>query len=360
MKILYDHQIFSLQKYGGVSKYFSEMLYCMSKEYWTTSVLFSNNEYLKNKKLLQCKQIFPQYWFRGQGRLMLEINKPYSIYRILKGDFDVFHQTNFETYCLPFLKGKPMVTTFHDMNFATYNRDDRMVKLQKKSVARADKIIAISENTKKDLVEMWNIAPPKIDVVYHGIDETIPDRLIGERIVHYPYILYVGRRGGFKNFQFLAKAFAKIKSQDHYGSLKLVCTSEPLSATEIAFLQEIKVWNDIIHIAASEKTMANLYKYAELFVFPSIYEGFGMPILEAMSYGCPSVIAKASCFPEVAKDAAVYFDPYDVDDLIYKITNMLDDKAKRHQYADKGYLRCKDFSWAKTAQGHLNVYQSLL
>lgn len=357
MKVLFDHQIFSYQRFGGVSKYFAEMLSNFPLETWETTTLFSNNEYVKNKDLFKSFQFFPRYWFKGQGRIMNELNKPYSIYRLAKQDYDVFHQTHFETYCLPYLKDKPMVTTFHDMNFATYNKNEYLVKIQKLSINRANKIIAVSQNTRKDLIEMWNVDPDKIEVVYHGVDTPISDTIIGNRLVKEPYILYVGRRETFKNFERLLDAFALIDHQ--FKDLRLVCTSENFTEKEILLLQEKKIYDKVIHIRADEKTMANLYKYAELFVYPSIYEGFGMPILEAMSYGCPVVISNTSCFPEIAKDAAVYFDPYNTESIVHGIEKAIDSDIKR-SCIDKGYERCKDFSWKRTADGHLKVYKSLL
>ncbi|NDV47424.1 glycosyltransferase family 1 protein [Paludibacter sp. 221] len=358
MKILYDHQIFSYQKYGGVSKYFCELLAHIPREEWDTTVVFSNNEYINEKKLIKVRHIFPNKWFRGQGRLMNELNKPYSAWKIRKGEFDVFHQTHFETYCLPYLKDKPMVTTFHDMNFDTYNKNEYLVKIQKESVARANKIIAVSHNTKKDLVEMWNINPQKIEVIHHGVDAPLSDALIGNRIVEQPYILYVGRREGFKNFSRLVTAFSILKKNND--TIKLVCTSEPLTKEEVDFLKTNNLYDDVIHISANEKALANLYKHAELFVYPSIYEGFGMPILEAMSYGCATAISNTSCFPEVAGEAAAYFDPHNEEDMAATILKLLEDNELKKSYICKGYERIKLFTWENTAKKHIDVYKSLI
>jgi glycosyltransferase involved in cell wall biosynthesis len=357
MRILYDHQIFSYQKYGGVSKYFYELLTNLPSEDWETTILFSNNEYIKNIHKFKPIHILSNHWFRGQGRIMNELNKSYSIFRIIRGDYDVFHQTHYETYCLKALSKKPMVTTFHDMNFATYNKNEYMVSLQKKSINRANKIIAVSENTRKDLIEMWNINPQKIKLIYHGVDKPIDDLKIGERIIEYPYILYVGRREGFKNFDRFAKSFSFLKKE--YSFIKLVCTSESFTLNEKNFFKELKILDSIIHIKTTEIEMANLYKYAEVFVYPSIYEGFGMPILEAMSYGCPVAISKASCFPEIAADAGIYFDPMNIDSIYDSVRKIIDNRQLRDEYIKKGNARYKFFTWEKTAREHMELYKSL-
>lgn len=358
MKVLFDHQIFTLQKYGGVSKYFFELIKHLSNKEWDTTVIFSNNEYLKYGDLIKHIQVFPNQMIKGIPRILNEISKPYSSFKIYQGDFDVFHQTDFQTYCLPLLKNKPMVTTFHDMNFSTHDKNEKLVENQKKSVERADKIIAVSQNTKNDLIDMWNIPTNKIEVVYHGVNTPFEHSIVGKRKIEHPYILFVGLRKEFKNFKRLALAFSYIKQK--HPSVKLVCTSVPFSAEEIKLANDLSITKDMIHISASEITMANLYSYAELFVYPSIYEGFGMPILEAMSYGCPTAISNSSCFPEIARDASIYFDPFDVESMSYAILQLLENNTARKSIIEKGYLLCNEFTWDKTAEGHRRVYNSLI
>ena len=358
MKILFDHQIFSLQKFGGVSKYYFELLRHLPIEEWETTTILSNNEYIKNKNLIKHFQILPNKRIKGIPRIMNELNKTYSAFKISEGKFDVFHQTHFQTYCLPFLKNKPMVTTFHDMNFSTYDKNEDLVKIQKKSVERANKIIAVSNNTKNDLINLWKISEDKIDVVYHGVDKPLNKKIIGDRFIANPYILYVGLRKEFKNFKRLAIAFKNLKQK--FPFLKLVCTSIPFSNDEISLLTEQKIIQSTIHISASEITMANLYTHAELFVYPSIYEGFGMPILEAMSYGCPTAISNSSCFPEIAQNGSLYFDPYSVDSIYDCLSQLLTNTDIKLNKIMRGYELCKQFTWQKTAEGHRKVYNSLI
>lgn len=359
MKVLFDHQIFSSQRFGGVSKYFAEIIHRMPQDTYDISAWLSNNEYVKYYSLFNQVSFFPDKTFRGKGRIMAELGKLYSLHKIRQGDFDVFHQTNFDTYCLPALRTKPMVTTYHDVNFLTErDRNDRMVELQRASLKRADKVIAISNNTKNDMLKFFDIDPQKIEVIYHGVSKINFSKEHTERIVDYPYILYVGMRHTFKNFKRFIRAFATIASR--FPEVKVVCTRSNFTKEEMELFEECGIKDRLIFVIADEVELAKLYRDALFFVFPSLYEGFGMPILEAMAYGCPTALARASCFPEIAEDAALYFDPNDIDSIAYTLEQYLSSEELRQEYANKGSIRVNNFSWEKCAQQHIELYQSLL
>jgi glycosyltransferase involved in cell wall biosynthesis len=357
MKVLFDHQIFSYQRYGGASKYFAMLLNALPRDVWETTTLFSNNEYVDHLRLFKTYHFFNSAYFRGQGRIMNVMNKPYSIFRLKKNDYDIFHQTHFETYCLKNIGNKPMVTTFHDINFSTLNPSPKIVTLQKKSLERADKIIAISKNTKQDLIRLFNIKENKIVVIYHGID--LPPSCNHENsIIKEPYILYVGTRTNHKNFHRLIKAFAVLSKE--YPEIKIVCTHKKFNTTELNQFKSLHIENQIIHISATEEMMSNLYQNALFFIFPSLYEGFGMPILEAMINHCPVALSNASCFPEIAQNAGIYFDPENIDSIADTMRELINNENLRDNLRKLGDKRVKDFSWEKCAQEHLKLYQSLL
>ena len=121
MKVLYDHQIFSIQNTGGVSRYFVELFKRLPREQWDTTVLFSNNKYIAENQIIKHYEILKDHNIKGLARLSNDIGKIYSINKILTSDFDIFHQTHFGTYSFPFLKKRKIVTTFHDMNFTRFN-----------------------------------------------------------------------------------------------------------------------------------------------------------------------------------------------------------------------------------------------
>lgn len=356
MKILFDHQIFCLQERGGVSRYFVELFKHIPKEQWETTIFFSNNEYLDETPAIKHLEVLRGYNIKGKARILNELNKIYSINKILKNDFDIFHQTHFGTYSFPFLKKKKLVTTFHDMNFTRFNYSG--LNEQIKAIKRADKIIAVSHNTKKEMLEQWDIPEEKIQVIYHGVDKPLDKKQVGERLIDNPYILYVGLREFHKNFKNLAYAFSKIKKI--FTELKLVCTSKPFSKDEQSFLSELNILNDTIYVNASDVQLANLYSFAELFVYPSFHEGFGMPILEAMSYGCATIVSNTSCMPEIGGEGSFYFNPYDVEDISNQIIKLLSDASLRTSKVKKGYELCNEYTWEKCANEHIKVYESLM
>lgn len=358
MKVLFDHQLFSYQRYGGASKYFAELLANLPQEMWETTTIFSNNEYVKSLNLFKCKHFFPNRYFRGQGRIMNELNKPHSIKILKEQNFDVFHETHFETYCLKPLGNKPMVTTFHDINFSTFNNNPKIVKFQKKSLERANHVITISENTKKDMLRIFDIEESKITVIYHGIEPVDLSLLQRDRLIKEPYILYVGARNGNKNFDRFIQAFSEFHKK--FPEILLICTRSAFTKSEKENFEKLGCINSVRFIGANESEMQRLYRDCEFFVFPSLYEGFGMPLLEAMTCNAPIICSNASCFPEIAKDAALYFEPTSVDDMKEKMIHLLEDKTLREELSAKGKSRVKDFSWKKCAEEHMKVYESLI
>lgn len=354
MKVLFDHQIF-YQIIGGASKYFAMMIDSLPKGCWETTALLSCNTYVRSLHLF--RHSFP-YVFRGQPRVLDFLNKPYTRHVLRRQDYDVFHQTNFGTYCLKDIGTKPMVTTFHDANFLRYDPHPDLVKRQKASLQRADMIICVSENTRKDMLNYFDVDEKKTRVVYHGIE--IPDMslLPERRLVSNDYILYVGRRHRYKNFSKFVEAFAIVKSKRH--ELKLVCTGDKFTSDENMLMTKLNVIDSVIHFQADETEMKMLYRDAVFFIFPSLYEGFGMPILEAWSCDCPVLLSYASCFPEIASDAGLYFQPSSVEDIVDKMERALDDGELRRNLVERGRERVRLFSWKRCADAHFSIYTSLL
>lgn len=358
MKVLFDHQLFSYQRIGGASKYFCELLYHMPKDMWETTTVFSNNQYVHDLKLFDSKHLLPNHYFKGQGRIMNELNKPHSIRILKRQEFDVFHQTHFEPYCITPLGNKPMVTTFHDINFSTLSPNPKIVKQQEISLKRADHIIAVSENTKKDMINLFNIDEKKVSVIYHGIEFVDLETIDSEKIFNFPYILYVGTRRNHKNWDKFIKSFALVSQK--FPEIKLVCTGKQFTNEEINYLKELNLSDKVFLITATEYEIIKLYRDCLLFIFPSLYEGFGMPLLEAMAYKAPVLCSKASCFPEIASDAAEYFNPDSIDDMYSSMVKVIDDEEYRDLLVKKGSVRVKDFSWDICAEKHIEIYKSLI
>jgi len=365
MKILFDHLCF-WEKYGGVSRYFVKLINNMPSEVqYDITVRYTNNEYINELSLANIKKVFDNISFRGKARLISALNKPYSISSLKKGNYDIYHQTHYNPYGYKYLpKNKKSVMTIYDMNFFVIPEEYKknyfqksIMKWQKKSSEIVDKIITISENTKNDLIKLWNISETKIDVVYLGVDNIILDIYDKRRLYPNPYILFVGQRSSYKNFKKFLKAFNILIQTNH--DLILVCTGNPFSKNEKEMLYQMRLSDKVIHVSASDVEMVGLYYNAELFVYPSLYEGFGMPLLEAMVCNCPVVCSNTSCFPEIASDAACYFNPYSEEDMLDIINKVINSKQLREELKKKGRKRAELFSWEKCANKHIALYKKL-
>jgi glycosyltransferase involved in cell wall biosynthesis len=366
LKILCDHLCFQ-ERYGGVSKYFIQMICNLPKEIqYQISVKYTNNEYIKELPNIATRRIFDNVSFKGKNWLISIINKPNSIRTLKQGDYDIYHQTHYDPYGYRYIaKNKKSIMTVYDMNFFTvphvYNKGyafKTMCKWQKLSAQSTDKIIAISENTKKDIMEIWGIQEHKIDVIYLGIEKIDLATYNKKRLYNRPYILFVGVRTYHKNFDNYLQTFRIIAETNN--DLLLVCSGNPFSANEKKQIYELNLTDKVLQISASEDMMVNLYYNAEVFVYPSYYEGFGMPLLEAMNCNCPVICSDTSCFGEVAQDAALYFDPYSIESMTETTKQILNDKEMRLRLIQNGAKRKEYFSWEKCAKEHARVYNSLL
>lgn len=353
MKILYDHQIF-YQRYGGASKYFVMLLNSLPKDIWSTTTLLSCNEYVNAKKLFYTTP----FYFKGQAKIFNILNKIYSTHCILNGRYDIFHQTDFDTYFIDSLKNKPMVTTFHDVNFSLHDPHPDLVKKQKKSLERADAIITISNNTKNDMLNIFDIDEGKVHVIYHGVEKPVMSDLQYDKIFDFDYILYVGSRSKYKNFNRFIQAFSRIHRI--FPNVKVVCTGHPFKSHELQKFHDLGIYNSMINISANELDMQRLYRDALFFIFPSVYEGFGMPILEAWACNCPVLLSNSSCFPEIAGDAGLYFNPYEIDEIFETMLKFINDSDLRKELLEKGHERIVNYSWEDSAKKHLDVYNSLV
>jgi glycosyltransferase involved in cell wall biosynthesis len=224
---------------------------------------------------------------------------------------------------------------------------------------KASKVIAISENTKRDIIRYFDVDEKKIDVVYLGNSIT-PISLPQNRIsVPNKYMLYVGVRSFYKNFQpFLASVVSSLAQDEE---LYLLCAGGgDFSGDEISLFRKFGIHQKVIHHPVSDDILGHLYRNARVFVFPSLYEGFGIPVLEAFACGCPAVLSDASSLPEIAMGAALYFNPADENSIRETVEKVLYDETVRKELIAKGYERVKEFSWEKTARETRKIYESLL
>jgi glycosyltransferase involved in cell wall biosynthesis len=364
-KVAYDYQIFCWQTYGGISRYFYELITRIAAS-GELNVQVLAGAYM-NKYLQQSQPGL--VW----GFSVPRISKLQKILGIINTETskaifksnppDIVHETFYQSERLASKKSK-VVITIHDMSpekfpqfFAKYG----MAEVKKLCVERADHIICVSENTKRDLIEILNVDPAKISVIYHASSLSADvENLESDANLSDPYILYVGGRGGHKNFDRLLKAYAISKQlKNHF---KLVCFGgDPLSQREISLAQELGLSEGTLtRIIGDDSTLASLYKSAVAFVYPSLYEGFGIPLLEAMSLHCPVICSNTSSLPEVAGDAAEYFDPYDLESMANSLEKMVFSSDLRNDLVKRGIERVKQFSWDTCAKKTQEVYLTLL
>lgn len=362
MKILYDHQAFSIQRYGGVSRYFCELMKNLPSEHqFKLSVISTDNHYIQeNKNKFRKINFLPDKDFKGKGTIqkkLYSLNQYYSKHSITTNNFDLFHPTYYDNYFLNKLK-KPFIITVHDLiniKFKdTFNIDDEIGFQMRRLINKANRIIAISENTKKDLIEIFNINPDKIDVIYHGYNKK--NSLKSENIIKKfgQYILFVGARSQYKNFKILAEAISKLLKTEK--NLKLVCVGRPFNNEENLLLSKLGIANQTKALYVNEDTLNDLYSNALLFVYPSLYEGFGMPILEAFANNCPVCLSNTSCFPEIAGNAGAYFDPHDQESVLFAVKNVIYNNSYAEKLVLAGQERLKSFSWEKAAKETISSY----
>lgn len=381
MKVLYDYQCFMLQKYGGISNCFAQLAAAMPDG---VSVEIGVEE-CSNMHLLDSGVIpglrparvelqnfistrkFPLKfelhklasnclpWTTALGK-----NRRRTIELLKSANFDVFHPTEYDNYFLDYIGKKPFVMTVHDMIPELFFEKKGGNVLRKHiQIEKAAHVIAVSENTKADIVELLKVPEKKISVVYHGAPDMF--ECAPKPMFDFPYLLFVGQRAGYKNFVPMLRAIAPVMAE--HPEIRLVCTSKDFSASEIALLRELGLEDRTIHMTAGNSELMNLYRHALCMIFPSRYEGFGIPILEAWQNGCPLLLNSRSCFPEIAGDAAVWFsldDNPEESDLAQVLRNFLNNPEMREELIKKQEQRLSLYSWKKSAEKLADIYRSVI
>lgn len=359
VKVLLDSQIFDMQKFGGISRYFQEI----SKGNDTILRMESYGAPVQpSMKLNRRIQRKIKKIIFGTPPKPLVLRNQFYINKIKHSEFDIFHPTYYDNYFLEELN-KPYVLTVYDMiheKYAEYFGDSRDSINKFNLCQKAEKIIAISNSTKSDLIEIFNIPEDKIVVTYLGTDYmnivgSMPEIDIKDK----KYILFTGNRSIYKNFFTFLIAVSEILQNN--SELFLICTGPEFNDIELRWLRDLNVENKVLsYFCKYDSELVYLYKNAECFVFPSLYEGFGIPLLEAFACNCPVVSSPGGSLKEIAGDAAVYFDPKNIKEMRNSINSVLTDTKLRNDLISAGTKRLEYFSWNKCRKETNLVYDNVV
>ena len=361
--------------FTGIGRYTAELVKNLENNPKATShefVLFFNEpEFSKFKsKQPNFKSILvdaPHYSLKEQTQFLKILNEQ---------KLDLMHFTHFNA---PIRYKKPFIVTIHDLTHTLFpGRKMRALpyrlayrKVIKNAVKKAKHIIAVSENTKRDLTRIHKIKPDKITTIYEGANKEF-HQLKAEELTKYkktiqakygisqPFLLYTGVHRYHKNLPRLIKAFSLIAHKQKDLNLVITGKPDPLYPEAEQARKQFHL-EKRIHLTGlvPEDELIALYNLAEAYVFPSLYEGFGLPVLEAFSCGTPVIASNVSSIPEIAGRAALFFDPEDPKDIAEKIQKLLKDHSLKNDLIQKGLSRVKAFSWQKMAKEILSLYNQI-
>lgn len=283
---------------------------------------------------------------------------------------DVFHAPH---YVLPPMLPCPAVVTIHDcihLRFPDY-LPNRFAYVYAKAfmtmaARRAARVLTVSEASKRDILGYLRVPAAKVEVIYNGLDHRFshaPDTAEVERVrqrfqLTDPFLLYAGNIKPHKNVDRVIEAFARLKKRGH-ASLRLLIIGDEISKSPQLrrAVHRLQLHHQVRFLGfVPNEMLAVLYRLADVFVFPSLYEGFGLPPLEAMASGTPVVTSNVSSLPEVVGDAALLVDPRDAEAIAGAVERILEDPALRRSLIQKGLVRSREFSWERAARRIRDVY----
>jgi glycosyltransferase involved in cell wall biosynthesis len=366
--IVYDYPIFSMQVFGGVSRYICEIADRVQRRpEWNAHVVapIHFNQYLADSSIPTLGLYIPstkpslRKLYRWTNNLAapiaMKLTQP-----------DLLHQTYYQMK--PLVAKVPVVVTVHDMIHELFPQyfpaDDPTSRRKALSVAAADHIICVSKSTAEDLIAVLGVPRRKIAVIPLGCSATFGD--IKQTVVDEwrpetrPYVLYVGERGIYKNFTRFIEAYAGSARMVREFDL-LVFGGGSFTKVELARIDQLGVPGDSVRwLSGDDEALARSYANARVFVYPSEYEGFGIPVLESMRCGCPVACSNSSSISEVVGSASEFFDPLSVDSIRMAMENVVFNDSRRRALISAGKERSRLFSWDKCADQTIEAYKALL
>jgi glycosyltransferase involved in cell wall biosynthesis len=367
LRIAFDQQVFLLQEYGGISRYLcslaSEFLNWPNVDARIFAPLHFNKNLGSLQKNIRSGLMLPTL-HKKLVRPVAYTSKIIARREISFFKPDIIHETYYSEDDF-ITNGARKVLTVYDLIHERYPtlfiNSEGTSRPKKIAANRADHVICISESTRRDLIEYCGVPDERTSVVYLGVDFDFMKTDTPHTNHHNrPYLLYVGARGGYKNFKRLISVYSKsLKIRNNFD---LVCFGGgKLHADEIRMITDAGIRPEqVIHFGGGDNILAALYKQAHAFIYPSLYEGFGIPPLEAMAIGCPVICSNNSSLPEVVGDAAETFDPLDEESMQAAIENVIFSSERRNELIKTGLTHHLKFSWSRCAQETKIIYENLL
>jgi len=363
VRILYDGLIFSTPQTGGIRRYFTNLISRIpdTVEPWVTTTHKPGLHFPTHRSLRvrRSPPVRPQ-----QLSSLVECVYFRSLERRTR--FDLVHPTYYYLLSRRRLRDYrcPAVITVHDMISELFWRGteagEQETAKKRQAVADAERIICVSQNTKQDLVELFGVQEEKIRVVYEASELSLAMAKVGQPTPDRPYFLFVGsHEPPYKNFPRLLRSFARVVGRHDEAMLCVV--GPPLSNDELAVIESLRLTGRVVHPGrVDDAQLATLYHHSVALVYPSLYEGFGIPPLEAMA--CETAVIASSCssIPEVVGDAALLVDPESEDDLAEAMILLMEDSTRRAELIRRGRQREKLFSWDKMAGEIYNIYREVI
>lgn len=367
MRIFFDHQVFSLQDAGGAARYHYELLYHLRNFSDVKAEIYlglSNSIYpfssLNGPRLRVTSAASPL----PPGAKRYTVNEAISNLAVLsRGNYDIYHPTLYRA--MPFVRRQRMVVTHHDCAHEAYphlfRNSEIISKNKRKLYQAADAILCVSNSSRKDLLSYYEIDPKRAFVVHHGIKPLPTDEspFPGGTLPKRPYLLFVGFRETYKNFSLLLSTYATAGLARDFDLIAV--GGSGFSDAEKAEFVRLNVNESVKHFfRISDGELSQLYRRATLFVYPSLYEGFGFPPLEAMSVGCPVLVSCSSCLPEICGEGAFYFDPSEPGSLQRSLLELLCSQELLNSKISSGYNQVEKYRWSKTAEETYRIYCEIL